>query len=186
MATTPARLQTEYREKFRKELKEELSLTSIMQVPELKKIVINVGAGKAIENPKILDSIVEEIGIISGQKAVKTKAKKSIAAFKLREQMNIGAMVTLRGKIMYEFLDRLINVALPRVRDFNGLSAKSFDKAGNYTLGVKEQIIFPEINFDKVASIHGMDITLVIKTDSVEHSAKLLEKFNFPIRKKAA
>lgn len=177
-----ARLQQLYFEKIRAELKQELGLKSIMQAPELKKIVLNIGAGKAIENPKVLDTYLEELAAITGQRPVKTKARKSIAAFKLREHMNIGAMVTLRGRTMYEFLDRLISIALPRVRDFNGLSPKSFDKNGNYTLGVKEQIIFPEINFDQVDSIHGMDITLVIKSEGIEHSRKLLEKFRFPIK----
>lgn len=178
-----SRLQEEFTGKYRAELQKELNLGSIMQVPVLKKIVINIGAGRAISDPKILDGIVSEVGIISGQQAVKTKARKSIAAFKLREDMPIGVMVTLRGRIMYEFLDRLINVALPRVRDFNGLSAKSFDANGNYSFGIKEQIIFPEINVDQVSSIHGMDITFNIKSGDIEHSRSLLKKFNFPFRK---
>lgn len=178
-----ARLQVDYTKKYRAELKKELSLASVMQVPELKKIVINVGAGRAISDPKILDGIVSEIGLITGQQAVKTKARKSIAAFKLREHMPIGVMVTLRGRIMYEFLDRLINIALPRVRDFNGLSGKSFDANGNYSFGIKEQIIFPEINVDQVSSIHGMDITFNIRSNDIEHSRSLLKKFNFPFRK---
>ena len=180
---TEARLQTEYKKSFAAELKKELGLSSIMQVPVLKKIVLNVGAGRAIADPKILDGIVNELAQITGQMPVKTRAKKSIAAFKLREQMPIGVMVTLRGKIMYEFLDRLINIALPRVRDFNGLSNKSFDKFGNYAFGIREQIIFPEINVDQVNNIHGMDIVFNIKSESAEHSRKLLEKFNFPFRK---
>lgn len=178
------RLRKLYNEKIRHELKQELNLSSIMQVPVLQKIVVNVGAGFAVANPKSLDSVVSEIAAITGQAPVKTRAKEAISNFKLREGLPIGVMVTLRGNRMYEFLDRLINVALPRVRDFNGLSPKSFDARGNYSLGIKEQIIFPEINFDDVEQIHGMDITLVIRSESPQHSAKLLEKFNFPLRKK--
>lgn len=181
---TKARLKELYSTKIKKELKEELKLSSVMEVPVLKKIVVNVGAGAAVTNPKVIDTVVAEIGAITGQAPVRTRAKVAISNFKLRENMPIGVMVTLRGDIMYEFLDRLINIALPRVRDFNGLSAKSFDSMGNYSLGIKEQIIFPEINFDSVDNIHGMDITLVIQSKGSEHSALLLEKFNFPIRKK--
>ena len=179
------RLQELYSSSIRPELKKELSLSSIMQVPFIEKIVLNVGAGIAVKTPKVIDSIVQELSLISGQASVKTIAKKSIATFKLREGMPIGAMVTLRGVRMYEFFDRLVNVVLPRVRDFNGLSLKSFDKRGNYTIGVKEQIIFPEINFDKVESIRGLDIVLRIKSQSVEHSMALLRKFGFPLRKKS-
>lgn len=178
-----ARLQKLYKETIATALKKELGLSSAMQVPVLKKIVLNVGAGRAVADPKILDGIVSELGTITGQQPVKTRARKSIAAFKLREGLPIGVMVTLRGKIMYEFLDRLINVALPRVRDFNGLSNKSFDKNGNYSFGIKEQIIFPEINVDQVQSIHGMDVVFTIKSNGMEHSKALLEKFNFPFRK---
>ena len=181
--TNYARLQEEYHSKHKSALKDELQLSSIMQVPELKKIVVNVGAGEAVQNPKVIDGIVKNLATITGQQPVRTRARKSIATFKLRDGMVIGAKVTLRGKIMYEFLDRLVNTALPRVRDFNGVSLKTFDHAGNYTLGVKEQIIFPEINFDQVEKIHGMDITFVIKNDDIGHSQKLLEKFNFPFRK---
>ncbi len=178
------RLQELYYASIRPELKEELSLRSVMQVPFIEKIVLNVGAGVAVNNSKIIDSIVQELSLISGQASVKTIAKKSIATFKLREGMPIGAMVTLRGVRMYEFFDRLINIVLPRVRDFNGLSPKSFDKGGNYTIGVKEQIIFPEIDFDKVESVRGLDIILRIKSQRVEHSIALLRKFGFPLRKK--
>jgi len=178
-----SRLQAEYANKYKSELQKELKLASVMQVPVLKKIVINVGVGRATSDPKILDGIVTEVGMITGQQAVKTKARKSIAAFKLREQMPIGVMVTLRGRIMYEFLDRLINVTLPRVRDFNGLSGKSFDANGNYSFGIKEQIIFPEINVDQVSGIHGMDVTFNIQSGDIEHSRALLKKFNFPFRK---
>jgi len=178
-----ARLRKLYSEKFRNELKQELGLSTVMQVPVLKKIVLNVGAGFAVANPKSIDSVVKEIAAITGQAPVKTRAKEAISNFKLREGLPIGVTVTLRGDRMYEFLDRFVNIALPRVRDFNGLSPKSFDARGNYSLGVKEQIIFPEINFDDVEQIHGMDVTLVIQSASIEHSTKLLEKFNFPLRK---
>lgn len=178
------RLRKLFDEKIRAELKEELGLSSVMQVPVLKKIVLNVGAGFAVANPKSIEGVVTEIGAITGQAPVKTRAKEAISNFKLREGLAIGVMVTLRGDRMYEFLDRLVSIALPRVRDFNGLSPKSFDTRGNYSLGIKEQIIFPEISFDEVDQIHGMDITLVIQSAGPEHSAKLLEKFRFPLRKK--
>lgn len=179
----PARLKSLYTEKYRGELKQELGLSSIMEVPVLKKIVLNVGAGFAVANPKSIESVVTEIAAITGQAPVKTRAKEAISNFKLREGLAIGVTVTLRGDRMYEFLDRLVNIALPRVRDFNGLSAKSFDSRGNYSLGIKEQIIFPEITFDDVEQIHGMDVTLVIQSAGIAHSQKLLEKFHFPIRK---
>ncbi|MFO1472582.1 MAG: 50S ribosomal protein L5 [Turneriella sp.] len=181
--SNPPRLRKLYNEKIRGELKQELGVSSIMQVPVLKKIVLNVGAGFAVANPKSLDSVVTEIAAITGQAPVKTRAKEAISNFKLRENLAIGVMVTLRGDRMYEFLDRLISIALPRVRDFNGLSPKSFDARGNYSLGIKEQIIFPEISFDDVDQIHGMDVTLVMQSEGPAHSAKLLEKFNFPLRK---
>ncbi len=166
------------------EVKKELNLSSVMEVPKLNKIVVNVGMGsEAVVNSKSLDPVVESLSLITGQAATKTKARKSIASFKLREGMPIGVMVTLRGNIMYEFLERLIHLSLPRVRDFNGLSSKSFDNAGNYTFGIKEHIVFPEIDFDKVTKIHGMDITIAIKTKKKEYSRLLLEKFNFPFKK---
>lgn len=178
-----ARLQELYNDKFKSELKEELSLKSIMEVPKIEKIVINVGVGEATKNPKLIDGVVEELRLIAGQEPVKTKAKTSIAGFKLRENVVIGAKVTLRGKKMYEFFDRLVNIALPRVRDFQGLSVKSFDKFGNYSFGIKEQIIFPEISFDKVDRIHGMDIIINIKSRGKDDSKALLEKFNFPFKR---
>ncbi len=178
------RLQESYYSELRPLLKKDLALSSIMEVPFIDKIVLNVGAGIAVTNSKAVDGIVKEISLITGQASVKTKAKKSIAGFKLREGVSIGVMVTLRGARMYEFLDRLINVVLPRVRDFNGLSLKSFDMGGNYTIGIKEQIIFPEIDFDKVDDVRGMDITLVIRSKKTEHSISLLRKFGFPLRKK--
>jgi len=176
------KLKTLYESKLRPELKKELELSSIMQAPEIKKIVVNVGAGRAAADPKILNGIVTEMTAICGQAPVKTKAKNSIAGFKLREGQLIGVMVTLRGKRMYEFLDRLINVSLPRVRDFRGLSAKSFDKQGNYSFGIKEQIIFPEINVDQVESIHGLSVTMTIKSRGADDSRSLLKKFNFPFK----
>ena len=180
----PARLYTQYVKTIAPQLQKELELKSFMQVPRIKKITVNVGAGRAVAEPKILDSIVNEITAITGQKAVKTVAKKAIAGFKLREGLPIGVMVTLRGARMYEFFDRLINVALPRVRDFNGLNPKSFDHAGNYSFGIREQIIFPEINVDQIEWIHGMDIVINISSMGKDHSRKLLEKFNFPFKTK--
>ena len=179
----PVRLKELYINQYRAELQKELELKSVMQVPKLEKIVVNIGTGSSASTPKLLESAVEEMATITGQQPVKTRAKKSIAGFKLRENMQIGAMVTLRGNVMYEFFDRLVNIALPRVRDFNGVSAKSFDKQGNYTLGIKEQIIFPEINFDQVDSVHGFDVTLVIRSEGVEHSRAFLDKFGFPFKK---
>jgi large subunit ribosomal protein L5 len=153
-----------------------------MQFPKLEKIVINMGLGEAIQNVKILDSAVEELGVIAGQKAVITKAKKSIASFKLRQGMPIGCMVTLRKDKMYEFLDRLINVALPRVRDFKGVSGKGFDGMGNYSLGVKEQLIFPEINYDKIDKIKGMNISIVTTAGTDEEGKALLRLLGMPFR----
>ena len=164
----PARMGLKYREELRSALKEELSLKSVSQVPELEKIVINMGLGDAIQNNKVLDAAVEELGLITGQKAVVTKAKKSISNFKLREGMPIGAMVTLRRSKMWEFYDRLVSVALPRTRDFKGVSDKAFDGRGNYTLGLKEQIIFPEIDYDKVDKIRGMNFVFVTSAENDE------------------
>ena len=178
------RLQESYYNKYKAQLKKELKLSSVMGVPFIEKIILNMGVGEAVKTPKILEGIQQELSLISGQAAVKTKARKSIATFKLRKGMPIGAMVTLRGIRMYEFLDRLVHIALPRVRDFNGLSLKSFDKNGNYTFGIKEQIIFPEIDFDKVGAVRGMNITLVICSKAIEHSIALLRKFEFPLREK--
>lgn len=156
---------------------------NVMQVPRLEKVVINMGLGDAKDNPKLLDSAMEELGIIAGQKAVVTKAKKSVAAFKVREGMKIGTKVTLRGKRMYEFLDRLFNIALPRVRDFRGVPAKSFDGRGNYALGIKEQLIFPEINYDKVDKIKGMDIIIVTTAKNDEEARELLSSLGMPFAK---
>jgi large subunit ribosomal protein L5 len=165
-------------------LKQKFSYQSIMQVPKIEKICINKGMGVAVSDKKLIDVALEEITTISGQKAVSTKSKKAISNFKLREDMPIGVRVTLRGHKMYEFLDRLMNIALPRVRDFRGVSAKGFDGRGNYTLGVKEQIIFPEISIDKVNKISGMDITFVTTAKTDEESYELLKAFGMPFSNK--
>ncbi|PWW19305.1 LSU ribosomal protein L5P [Cytobacillus oceanisediminis] len=156
---------------------------SVMQVPKLDKIVINMGVGDAVQNAKALDKAVEELTLITGQKPVITRAKKSIAGFRLREGMPIGAKVTLRGERMYEFFDKLVSVSLPRVRDFRGISKKSFDGRGNYTLGVKEQLIFPEIDYDKVSKVRGMDIVIVTTANTDEEARELLTQFGMPFQK---
>lgn len=177
------RLKQKYIKEIRPSLLQKYNFKSAMQVPKLEKIILNVGMGEGHSNPKALESALETLGLITGQKAVKTKSKKSIAGFKLRENMNIGCMVTLRGEKMFEFLDRFINVALPRVRDFKGINPKGFDGRGNYNMGIKEQIIFPEIQFDKVHSIHGMNITIVTNTHSDKEAYDLLAAFGMPYRK---
>ena len=154
-----------------------------MEVPKIEKIVVNMGIGDAVQNAKVLDTAVEELQAITGQKPLITKAKKSIATFRLREGMPIGAKVTLRGERMYEFLDKLISVSLPRVRDFRGISKKAFDGRGNYTLGVKEQLIFPEIDYDKVSKVRGMDIVIVTTANTDEESRELLTQFGMPFQK---
>jgi len=156
---------------------------SIMEVPRLEKIVVNMGVGDAKENPKFLENAVEELSIITGQRPVITKARKAIAGFKIRTGMPIGAMVTLRGERMYHFFDRLLNIALPRVRDFRGVSPKAFDGRGNYTLGIKEQLIFPEINYDKVEKVRGMDIVIVTTAKTDEEGRELLKGFGVPFKK---
>jgi large subunit ribosomal protein L5 len=163
----------------------DLQLKNVMEVPRIEKVVINMGLGEAIQNIKILESAVVELGRISGQKAVVTKAKNSIATFKLREGMPIGCMVTLRRDRAYEFLDRLINVALPRVRDFKGVSPKAFDGRGNYTLGIKEQLIFPEIDFEKIDKVKGMNVTIVTSARTDEEGRALLAGMGMPFRKKS-
>jgi large subunit ribosomal protein L5 len=178
-----ARLYTQYKKEIVDKLTEEFKYENIMGVPKLKKIVINVGYGDAINDAKTLDTISDNIGIITGQKPVKTKAKKSISNFKLREGQEIGCKVTLRGKIMYEFLDRLINLALPRTRDFQGVPNKSFDGRGNYTMGIKEHTVFPEIDVDKASTIHGMDITFVTSAETDEEAFALLKNFGMPFKK---
>jgi large subunit ribosomal protein L5 len=177
------RLQKQYETEMRAALVKELGLKNVMQVPKLKKIVVNIGQGDATQNIKTLEAAAVELAAITGQKPVLTRAKKSIATFKLRQGSPIGCSVTLRRAKMYEFLDRFINVSVPRVRDFKGFTPKAFDGRGNYTVGVKEQIIFPEIDYDKVDKIRGMGITIVTSSESDIHAKALLEKFNFPFRK---
>ncbi len=181
-----ARLKTEYFKTIRPALKEQLGITNDLAVPRLDKIVLNMGVGEATQDRKHIDSAVEDMALIAGQKPVITKARKSIATFKLREDMAIGCKVTLRGDRMYEFLDRLVNIALPRQRDFRGLNGKSFDGNGNYAMGIKEQIIFPEIDYDKVSKIRGMDIIICTTATNDKDARALLKAFNMPFREKAA
>ena len=162
---------------------EKFAYSNIMEVPKLSKIIINMGLGEAIHNIKVLESAQEELALITGQRPIVNKAKRSIAAFKLREGMAIGCKVTLRGKRMYEFFDRLVNVALPRVRDFRGISGKAFDGRGNYTLGLREQIIFPEVDYDKIDKIKGMNVTIVTTAKTDEHGRALLRSLGMPFRK---
>ena len=177
-----ARLKQHYTKEVVPALKKEFGYKNVMEVPKLEKIVINCGVGEAIQNPKLLDAAMGDIGAITGQKPKVCRARLSVAAFKLRKGMAVGCQVTLRGKRMYEFYDRLVNVALPRIRDFRGVPTKSFDGRGNYTLGIKEHIIFPEIDYDKVAQIFGMDITIVTTADNDEQGFKLLKYMNMPFR----
>lgn len=176
------RLQRYYEETVRDRLRQEFGYASPMQIPKLEKIVVNVGVGQAAKNPKLLDSVVAELGQISGQRPVVRRAKKAISNFALRQGMPVGVSVTLRRERMWEFLDRLINVALPRVRDFRGLSTRSFDGRGNYTLGIKEQLIFPEIDIDRIEKVHGMDITIVTSTDRDDEGLALLRELGMPFR----
>ena len=177
------RLQEKYNTSVRTELANKFAYKSSMQIPRLEKIVINMGVGDAVANSKVLDDAVEELTLIAGQKPVVTKAKKSIANFKLREGMPIGCKVTLRGVRMYEFFDKLVSISLPRVRDFHGINPNAFDGRGNYTLGVKEQLIFPEINFDKVKKVRGMDIVIVTTANTDEEGRALLSLMGMPFRK---
>ena len=177
------RLQEKYQTSVRTELANKFAYKSSMQIPRLEKIVINMGVGDAVANSKVLDDAVEELTLIAGQKPVITKAKKSIANFKLREGMPIGCKVTLRGERMYEFFDKLVSISLPRVRDFRGINPNAFDGRGNYTLGVKEQLIFPEINFDKVKKLRGMDIVIVTTAATDEEGRALLTLMGMPFRK---
>jgi large subunit ribosomal protein L5 len=181
MATT--RLKDKYRQQVAPALKERFGYSNVQQIPKLEKVVINMSVGEAIANSKALDAAVADLQTISGQKPVITKAKKSIAAFKLREGMNIGAKVTLRGERMYVFLDKLFNIVLPRIRDFRGLSRKSFDGRGNYNLGLREQLVFPEINFDKVDKARGMDIVIVTSAKNDEEATAFLEAMGLPLQK---
>jgi large subunit ribosomal protein L5 len=177
-----ARLREKYQDEVAPKLAEQFKYQSTMQIPKLKKIVINMGLGEAIQNIKILDSAAEELGQLTGQKAVITRARQSIAAFKLRKGMPIGCMVTLRGNRMYEFFDKLVNVALPRVRDFRGISSKALDGRGNYTLGIKEHIIFPEIDYDKIDKIKGMNITIVTSARTDDEARTLLSLMGMPFK----
>ncbi|HEY9181026.1 MAG TPA: 50S ribosomal protein L5 [Candidatus Baltobacteraceae bacterium] len=180
------RLKEKYDKDVRKQLQERFGYKNVNQIPKLEKVVINMSVGDAISNSKILDTAVNEMQAISGQKPVVTKAKKSIAAFKLREGMNIGAKVTLRGERMYVFLDKLFNVVLPRIRDFRGLPRKSFDGRGNYNMGLREQIVFPEINYDKVDKMRGMDIVIVTSAKNDEEATEFLTAMGLPLQKAGA
>ncbi len=178
-----ARLKDRYFNEIRPQLKEELGLSSIMQVPKIEKITLNMGVGEAKNNSKLLDAAMDQLAEITGQRPLMTKARKSVATFKIRDGMPLGCKVTLRGVRMYEFLDRLLSVSLPRIRDFRGVSDKSFDRQGNYALGIREQIIFPEIDYDTVDMVRGLDIIFTISGSDVEASRLLLTKFGMPFRK---
>ena len=183
MSNYVPRLKKVYKDTIAPELFKELNYKSVMQIPSIKKIVVSMGVGEALANKKLLDAAVTDITAITGQKAVKTKAKKSIANFKLRQGNEVGVMVTLRGAQMYEFLDRLINVALPRVKDFRGIKSSGFDGHGNFSLGITEQIIFPEIDFDKIERVSGMNISIVTSATTDSDARALLAKFGMPFRK---
>ena len=177
------RLRQKYENEVKNQMVEKFGYKSVMQIPTIDKIVINMGIGEAVSNSKVLDEAVAELALITGQKPVITRAKKSIAGFRLREGMPIGCKVTLRGERMYDFLDKLVSISLPRVRDFRGVSKKSFDGRGNYTLGVKEQLIFPEIDFDKVNKVRGMDIVVVTTANTDEEARELLTQLGMPFQK---
>jgi large subunit ribosomal protein L5 len=179
----PARLKKVFNEKIVPELKKKLELKNTMQVPRILKITVNMGVGEAVADKKVMDAATADMAKITGQKPAVTKAKKSVATFKVRDGQAIGCKVTLRGDRMYEFLDRLVSIAIPRIRDFRGISTRSFDGRGNYSLGVKEQIIFPEIQYDQIDQIRGMDITISTSARDDKHGRALLEAFNFPFRK---
>ena len=174
------RLLEEYKKNISTQLMDKFNYKNIHEIPKLKKIILNMGIGEAKDDSKILNKAQEELTLIAGQKAIKTKAKKAISNFKIREGMALGASVTLRNKIMYEFLDRLINIAIPRIRDFRGLNSKSFDGNGNFTIGIKEQIIFPEINYDKIDKIRGLNITICTSSNNDSEALELLKNFNMP------
>ena len=178
------RLSEEFKNSIKKKMMEKFDYKNFYSIPKITKIVLNMGIGDAKDDPKLLDKAQEELSLISGQKAVKTKAKKAIAAFKIREGMALGVSVTLRNKIMYEFLDRLINIAIPRIRDFRGLETNSFDGNGNYSFGIKEQIIFPEINYDKIDKVRGLNITICTTAKNNEDGLELLRNFNMPFKGK--
>jgi large subunit ribosomal protein L5 len=179
----PARLKQVFNEKIVPELKKKLELKNTMEVPRILKITVNMGVGEAVADKKVMDAATADMAKITGQKPAVTKAKKSVATFKVRDGQAIGCKVTLRGDRMYEFLDRLVSIAIPRIRDFRGISTRSFDGRGNYSLGVKEQIIFPEIQYDQIDQIRGMDITISTSARDDKHGRALLEAFNFPFRK---
>jgi len=181
--SAPPRLQSFYREQVIPKLRSELKIDNVMQVPRIAKITINMGVGEAVADKKIMDAAVSDLTKITGQKPLVTKSRKAIASFKIRAGLAVGAKVTLRGMRMYEFLDRLISIAMPRIRDFRGVSPRSFDGQGNYSLGVKEQIIFPEIQYDQIDQVRGMDITITTTAKDDRHGRALLEAFNFPFRK---
>ena len=178
-----ARLHEQYRANIAPKLKQDLGVANIMQVPRITKITVNMGVGEAVADKKVMDAAVADLTKITGQKPLITKSRKAIASFKLRAGLAVGCMVTLRGDRMYEFLDRLINIAMPRIRDFRGVSPRSFDGRGNYSLGVKEQIIFPEIQYDQIDQVRGMDITITTTASDNKQGRALLEAFNFPFRK---
>ena len=178
-----ARLQQHYRDKIVPELKASLGLANPMEVPRITQITVNMGVGEAVADKKIMDNAVGDLTKITGQKPIVTKARKSVASFKVRDGQQVGCKVTLRGARMYEFLDRLINIAIPRIRDFRGLPTRSFDTQGNYSLGVREQIIFPEIAYDAIDQVRGMDITITTTAKDAKHGRALLEAFNFPFRR---
>jgi large subunit ribosomal protein L5 len=178
--TYTARLKDRYEQEIRPRLKEELGLSSVMQVPSIEKITLNMGVGDAKTESKAMDSAIEELTTIAGQRAQMRRARKSIAQFKVREGMPVGARVTLRGARMYEFLDRLVSIALPRIRDFRGLSPRSFDGRGNFSLGIREQLIFPEINYDDIQQIRGLDVTVTTTAETDEHGLALLQAFGLP------
>ena len=177
-----SRLLEEYKNQIKQELKSKLGLKNIFEVPKIKKIILNIGIGEGKDDSKLIDKALEDLTLISGQKAVKTISKKAISGFKIRAGMPLGVKVTLRNKIMYEFLDRLVNIAIPRIRDFRGLNMKSFDGNGNFSMGIKEHVIFPEINFDKVDKVRGRDITICTSAKNNNEALELLKSFNMPFR----
>ena len=182
MSDYEPRLRNKYKGEIVPQLMKDFGFKNVMQVPKLERIVVNMGLGEAVQNAKLIESAVEELSAITGRKPIVTRAKKSIAGFKLREGMPIGVMVTLRGEQMYDFLDRLVSLALPRTRDFKGISPKAFDGRGNYTLGIREQIVFPEINYDKIDRIKGMNVTLVTTAETDEQGRALLKSLGMPFR----
>ena len=179
-----ARLLEQYNNKIKQDLKSKLGFKNIFQVPKLEKIILNMGIGEAKDDSKLIDKAIEDLTLISGQKAIRTNSKKAISGFKIRAGMPLGVKVTLRNKMMYEFLDRLVNIAIPRIRDFRGLNSKSFDGNGNFSMGIKEHVIFPEINFDKVVKTTGMDITICTSAKNNQEAIELLKSFNMPFTDK--